>query len=65
MEGERHIITEAPEGQSAALNLFLVGAGFTPESIVARADDLEDVFLRLTGAETTQHPDKQSGRGSR
>jgi ABC-2 type transport system ATP-binding protein len=65
MDGERHIITEAPDGQSAALNLFLVGAGFTPESIVARAEDLEDVFLRLTGAETTQQPEEQSEGGSR
>jgi ABC-2 type transport system ATP-binding protein len=65
MDGERDIITEAPDGQSAALNLFLVGAGFTPESIVARAENLEDVFLRLTRAETTQHPDQQSEGGSR
>jgi ABC-2 type transport system ATP-binding protein len=65
MDGARHIVTAAPNGQSAALNLFLVGAGFTPESIVARAEDLEDVFLRLTGAETTQHPDEQSEGGSR
>jgi hypothetical protein len=65
MDGERHIITEAPDGQSAALNLFLVGAGFTPESIVERAEDLEDVFLRLTGAETTQQTEEQSEGGSR
>jgi ABC-2 type transport system ATP-binding protein len=64
-DGERHIITEAPDGQSAALNLFLVGAGFTPESIVERAEDLEDVFLRLTGAETTQQTEEQSEGGSR
>src|SRR5689334_2340061 len=36
------VITGAPDGQSAALNLFLVSAGFTPESIVARAEDLEE-----------------------
>jgi ABC-2 type transport system ATP-binding protein len=65
MDGERHIITVAPDGQSAALNLFLVGAGFTPESIVERAEDLEDVFLRLTGAETTQQTEEQSEGGSR
>jgi ABC-2 type transport system ATP-binding protein len=62
MDGGRHIITEAPDGQSAALNLFLVGAGFIPESIVARAEDLEAVFLRLTGAED---PDEQSEGGLR
>jgi ABC-2 type transport system ATP-binding protein len=65
MDGARHITTEAPDGQSAALNLFLVGAGFTPESIVARAEELEDVFLRLTGAETTQLAVEQSEGGSR
>jgi ABC-2 type transport system ATP-binding protein len=65
MDGAQHLITEAPDGQSAALNLFLVGAGFTPESIVARAEDLEDVFLRLTGAETTQQPEERCEGGSR
>ena len=64
LDDVRHIITSAPEGQSAALNLFLVGAGFIPESIVERAEDLEDVFLRLTGAGTTQQPEEQSEGGS-
>jgi len=63
MDGARHIITGAPDGQSAALNLFLVNAGFTPESIVERAEDLEEVFLRLTGAEMAT--EVQSERGSR
>jgi ABC-2 type transport system ATP-binding protein len=54
------VITGAPDGQSAALNLFLVSAGFTPESIVARAEDLEEVFLRLTGAAMTAE-DQQNG----
>jgi ABC-2 type transport system ATP-binding protein len=59
----RRIITGAPDGQSAALNLFLVSAGFTPESIVARAEDLEEVFLRLTGAAMTA--EEQHDGGSR
>jgi ABC-2 type transport system ATP-binding protein len=54
------VITGAPDGQSTALNLFLVSAGFTPESIVARAEDLEEVFLRLTGAAITAE-DQRNG----
>jgi ABC-2 type transport system ATP-binding protein len=48
-----HIIAGAPDGQSAALNLFLVNAGFAPQSIVERGEDLEEVFLRLTNTETS------------
>jgi ABC-2 type transport system ATP-binding protein len=50
LDGEGHIVTRAPGGQSAELNLFLVRAGFVPGSIGERAQDLEDVFLRLTGS---------------
>jgi ABC-2 type transport system ATP-binding protein len=57
----RRVITGAPEGHSAALNLFLVDAGFTPESIVERAENLEEVFLRLTGAELTSEQAAQGG----
>jgi ABC-2 type transport system ATP-binding protein len=57
------VITGAPDGQSAALNLFLVNAGFAPESISRRAENLEEVFLRLTGAEML--PDEDSERESR
>jgi ABC-2 type transport system ATP-binding protein len=43
------IVTPAPDAQAAALNLFLVRAGFVPGEIRELAPDLEDVFLRLTG----------------
>ena len=44
------IVTGAPEGGSAALNLFLVHAGFAPGAISEQRHDLEEVFLRLTQA---------------
>jgi ABC-2 type transport system ATP-binding protein len=43
------LITPAPEGHGRDLNLFLVQAGFAPETLAPHAQDLEDVFLRLTG----------------
>jgi ABC-2 type transport system ATP-binding protein len=43
------LIVPAPEGHGRDLNLFLVHAGFAPESLAPHAQDLEDVFLRLTG----------------
>jgi len=49
LDGEGRIVTAAPDGRSAALNLFLVRSGFAPGEIAARAEDLEEVFLRLTG----------------
>lgn len=42
------IVTTAPNGQSADLNVFLVQAGFAPGAITPYAQDLEAVFLRLT-----------------
>jgi ABC-2 type transport system ATP-binding protein len=48
LDTDNHLITAAPEGQSEALTLFLVNAGFVPRSIAPRQLDLEDVFLRLT-----------------
>jgi ABC-2 type transport system ATP-binding protein len=50
LNGTRHLITGAPDGESGALNLWLVDAGFTPRSIAPNEETLEDVFLRLTGA---------------
>lgn len=61
LDERRHIITGAPDGQSAALNLFLVSARFAPESIVERAETLEEVFLRLTGAEASSEQPAQGG----
>ena len=46
------LITGAPTDESAALNLFLVHAGFTPRAITPYEERLEDVFLRLTEGAT-------------
>jgi ABC-type multidrug transport system ATPase subunit len=42
------IVTAAPEGRGRDLNLFLVNAGFVPDSLAQSTQDLEQVFLRLT-----------------
>ena len=42
------IVTQAPEGRGRDLNLFLVNAGFAPDSLTQATQDLEQVFLRLT-----------------
>jgi len=44
------IITSAPDGRGRNLNLFLVNQGFAPDSIGQTAQDLEQVFLRLTNS---------------
>ena len=44
------LITPAPGGHGRDLNLYLVQAGYAPESLAPSAQDLEHVFLRLTGA---------------
>jgi ABC-2 type transport system ATP-binding protein len=43
------IITAAPNARGRDLNLFLVNAGFAPEGLAPHTEDLESVFLRLTG----------------
>ena len=43
------LVTPAPGGRGRDLNLFLVQAGFAPDSLAPQAQDLERVFLRLTG----------------
>ncbi len=45
------LITTAPQGHGRDLNLFLVQAGFAPDAIAQHTQDLESVFLRLTGAD--------------
>jgi ABC-2 type transport system ATP-binding protein len=45
------LVTSAPDGHGRDLNLFLVGAGFAPETITEQVEDLEQVFLRLTNAD--------------
>ena len=53
LDGDNTIITRAPEGGSAALNLFLVQSGVAPEAIAEQAQDLEQIFLRLTDPNST------------
>ena len=43
------LITPAPGNRGRDLNLFLVQAGFVPDTIEQATQDLEAVFLRLTG----------------
>ncbi len=43
------LITPAPSNRGRELNLFLVNAGFVPDTIMQSTQDLEEVFLRLTG----------------
>ena len=42
------LITPAPTGRGRDLNLFLVKAGFAPDTIEQATQDLEQVFLHLT-----------------
>jgi ABC-2 type transport system ATP-binding protein len=63
LDGERRILTMAPDGQSGALNLFLVRAGFVPGAIAPHVLDLEDVFLRLTAAANNAHDGTAGVRG--
>ncbi len=48
LNGAGTIVTPAPQGRGRDLNLFLVQAGFAPDTIGQHAQDLEAVFLRLT-----------------
>ena len=54
-ESDGSLITPAPGGESGALNLFLVRAGFTPQSIAPHTRDLEEVFLRMTNAASDEN----------
>lgn len=44
------LITQAPNNRGRDLNLFLVNGGFAPDSIAPAAQDLEQIFLRLTNS---------------
>ncbi|HZV50282.1 MAG TPA: ABC transporter ATP-binding protein [Candidatus Dormibacteraeota bacterium] len=46
------ILTASPSGRGRELTEFLVAAGFTPDAVIERAQDLEEVFLQLTGGES-------------
>ncbi len=50
MDEQGVLITAAPDGHGRDLNLFLVHAGFAPEAIAPQAQDLEQIFLRLTNS---------------
>jgi ABC-2 type transport system ATP-binding protein len=49
LDGSGALITPAPGNRGRDLNIFLVQAGFAPDTIIHATQDLEDVFLRLTG----------------
>jgi ABC-2 type transport system ATP-binding protein len=51
MDNVSTLITHAPGGHGRDLNLFLVHAGFAPNSLTEHTEDLEQVFLRLTGTQ--------------
>jgi ABC-type multidrug transport system ATPase subunit len=44
------ILTHAPNNHGRDLNLFLVNAGFIPDSLTQATQDLEEIFLELTGS---------------
>lgn len=46
------IVTLAPAGRGRDLNLFLVKAGFAPDSLAQSKQDLEQIFLQLTSSST-------------
>jgi ABC-type multidrug transport system ATPase subunit len=48
LQDERTLITTAPNQRGRDLNLFLVQAGFAPDSLTPATQDLEKVFLELT-----------------
>src|SRR6266566_1196152 len=49
LDGNGALITPTPNNRGRELNLFLVKAGFAPDTIAQATQDLEEVFLRLTG----------------
>lgn len=46
------LVTLAPEGKGRNLNLFLVQAGFVPDTLAYETKDLEQIFLELTHSES-------------
>ncbi len=46
------LLTPAPGARGRELNIFLVKAGFVPDTISPATQDLEEVFLRLTNGGT-------------
>jgi ABC-type multidrug transport system ATPase subunit len=48
LDAQGMLVTSAPNGLGRELNLFLVKAGFVPDSLSQSTQDLEQVFLQLT-----------------
>ncbi len=48
-----HVITGAPDGRGRDLIKFLVDGGYAPDAVSPRQRDLEDIFLSLTGGDTS------------
>jgi ABC-type multidrug transport system ATPase subunit len=46
--GPDTLLTSAPDNSGRTLNIFLVQAGFAPETLERASQDLEEVFLSLT-----------------
>jgi ABC-2 type transport system ATP-binding protein len=47
------VITNGPDGRGRTLIKFLVESGYSPDAVSPRQRDLEDIFLSLTGGETS------------
>jgi ABC-type multidrug transport system ATPase subunit len=47
------VVTSAPDGRGRNLIKFLVDSGYSPDSVTPRQRDLEDIFLSLTGGDTS------------
>jgi ABC-type multidrug transport system ATPase subunit len=52
LDSSGNLVTLAPNGYGRDLNLFLVNAGFVPDSLAQTTQDLEQVFLQLTNGNT-------------
>jgi ABC-2 type transport system ATP-binding protein len=48
-----HVVTAAPDGRGRTLIKFLVDSGYSPDAVSPRQRDLEDIFLSLTGGDTS------------
>ena len=47
------VVTSAPDGRGRNLIKFLVDSGYSPDAVSPRQRDLEDIFLSLTGGDTS------------
>jgi ABC-2 type transport system ATP-binding protein len=47
------VVTGAPDGRGRSLIKFLVESGQSPDSVSERQTDLEDIFLSLTGGDSS------------